>query len=225
MLGGKRGGAIACNVLHLISPCLECSAPRAAVRDQMGTYDPVNHAYVQAPDPSYEAQKDREFQRNNGLGNSGGVAIRVDPMRASFNPILGECKPEAAAVAAAHRPRPASAPRATAATAAPSERPATPGRRPRMAQGDSWGSYNPISHHWNAPPSDARFHDQNVALNKKSGVSEARLGKTEAPRDQGVYNPILNTWVVPPANTRIIQGLSFAPASLFSQPNPAQPRT
>jgi len=40
-------------------------------------------------------------------------------------------------------------------------------------------------------------------------------------RDQGVYNPITNAWVVPPANARMISGLSFAPATMFSRPTPA----
>lgn len=195
-----------------------CSAQRNAVRDQMGTYDPLNHSYRQPPDPTYEAQKQRDFQRSNG---GVGIAIRADPVRASFNPILGECQQPTTADR-----RPSSAPRSSSVGGPPAERPATPGRRHRVVQGSSWGTYNPISHQWQAPPSDARFHDQNEALNKKTGINGMQRAKVDdIPQRQGVYNPILNTWIVPPTNTRLIQGLSFAPATLFSQPHPSQPRT
>jgi hypothetical protein len=40
----------------------------------------------------------------------------------------------------------------------------------------------------------------------------------QRPDTQGVYNPITNAWVVPPANKRILEGLSFAPATLFKMP-------
>lgn len=53
------------------------------------------------------------------------------------------------------------------------------------------------------------------------GLTGSHLRAAEPRRDQGVYNPITNNWVVPPTNTRIINGLSFAPATMFSRPTPA----
>lgn len=38
-----------------------------------------------------------------------------------------------------------------------------------------------------------------------------------------LQNPILNTWTVPPANQRVVQGLSFAPATMFTRPTPSTP--
>lgn len=192
----------------------------------MGWYDPLRHSYVKPPDPEYAAQKERDFQRSNGLGGVGGVAIRVDPVRASFDPILGQCRPASPSPQQQLQQRPTSAPRcAPASPSVPEERSATPGRRSRAFQGPSWGTYNPIQHTWHVPPSDARFHDQNAALNQQAGISGSHARKVNPGRDQGVYNPILNTWVVPPANLKIVPGLSFAPASLFSQPTAATSRT
>jgi len=202
--------------IHLLPLLDECSAPRSAPR-----YDPLTHSY---PDPEHlEAQRPRDLQRSNGRAEGVGIAIRVDPVRASFNPILGECReqPAAAEAEAAAVRRPMSAPRSGGGP--PAERPVTPGRRNRVVQGDSWGTYNPISHQWHAPPSDTRFHDQNEMVNKQGHNVRGKV--EDRPQKQGVYNPILNTWVVPPSNPRLIQGLSFAPAKLFSQPHPSQPRT
>lgn len=39
------------------------------------------------------------------------------------------------------------------------------------------------------------------------------------------YNPINNFWVVPPSNPRIVNGLTFAPATLFCRTTPATIRT
>ncbi|GAX75538.1 hypothetical protein CEUSTIGMA_g2981.t1 [Chlamydomonas eustigma] len=200
------------------------SAPRphqGDMRLQIGSYNPILHTFSQPPDATYQNQKEKEFSRQHGHGSGSGVAITADPERAAFDPILGQPKP--VTESQLQRARPASAPR-TAYSAVPAERPATPGRRPRQAAGDSWGTYNPILHNWLAPPSDTRFHDQNAALNQQSGISGAHHRKAEPPRNQGVYNPILNTWTVPPANPRIIQGLSFTPASVFTQPGPSTPR-
>jgi hypothetical protein len=52
----------------------------------------------------------------------------------------------------------------------------------------------------------------------QAGLSGQQLKKVDRPATQGVYNPITNAWVVPPANKRILQGLSFSPASLFKAP-------
>jgi hypothetical protein len=152
----------------------------------MGSYDPVKHQYLQQPDPDYEANKQRKFERDNGHGSSG-IAIRADPVRASFDPILGQCRPPSPAPQQrGQQQRPASAPRAAQTDQQqPAERPATPGRRMRAVQGDSWGTYNPIVHQWHVPPSDARFHDQNTALNHKNGISGTHVRKPDAqPRDQ-----------------------------------------
>ncbi len=52
----------------------------------------------------------------------------------------------------------------------------------------------------------------------QAGLSGQQLRKVQRPASQGVYNPITNAWVVPPANKRILEGLSFSPASLFKAP-------
>eukprot|EP00955_Chlamydomonas_euryale_P089935 364500-Chlamydomonas_euryale.AAC.40 len=88
--------------------------------------------------------------------------------------------------------------------------------------GDSWGSYNPILHTWDVPPKDKRFHDQEAVSNRRAGVGGMSRGRATPGRDQGVYNPILNQWVVPPENARLVHGLAFAPASLFSESQKAK---
>jgi hypothetical protein len=188
-------------------------------------------------DASYEAQKEREFQRITGTGNSG-IAIRVDAMRASFDPILGQYRPPSPAGRVQHPGSaassvPASPVRGSSAAgsetgpqappALPQERTATPGRRSRAAQGETWGTYNPLTHSWATPPRDARFQDQAQVMTRKAGIS-GMMSKPNTAVNQGIYNPILNTWTVPPQNLRHIQGLAFAPAALFKQPTPTTVR-
>ncbi|KAG1659720.1 hypothetical protein FOA52_012260 [Chlamydomonas sp. UWO 241] len=209
--------------------------PRTAagtMMDTMGSYDPINHRYTQPRDAGYAAQKDREFSRATGGANAG-VALVGDAVRATFNPILGQYRAShGAAHDAAASPAPfefagglavarpyASARCASASvgTAMPAEHAATPGRRTAVRQGESWGSYNPITHEWaaGAAPRDARYCDQNRMADRSAGVSGSTLGRPDTAMKQGVYNPITNHWVVPPANFRVAAGLSFAPASVF----------
>lgn len=208
----------------------------------MGTYDPIRHVYTTPPDPGYEAVKEKQFNRIVGQGATG-LGIRVDPMRASFDPITGQNRPEMAAAASARRP--VSAPRAsrpdgsvtrqTAGTAASAamtnrstgagsaagagallaERSATLGRRSCIHNGSSWGTYNPLLHDWVVPPQDAKYRDQNQVSDQRHGITGSHVRKAEPSRNQGIYNPILNTWVVPPANPKMVAGLAFAPAALF----------
>eukprot|EP00955_Chlamydomonas_euryale_P061455 358035-Chlamydomonas_euryale.AAC.3 len=200
-----------------LEPCTcncACSAPRlrtaGSMLDIMGSYDPIRHRYTEARDPAYAERKEREFQRATG-GRRAGVAMVADPVRASFDPILGQSRlvPVRADVQ-----RPTSAAACHAATP-PGERAATPGRRTRVTHGESWGTYNPITHTWSSEPRNAKFIDQNKVTDRTSGISGSQLGKPNTRINQGIYNPVLNTWQVTPANARTIGGNSFAPASIF----------
>jgi len=207
------------------------------LQQQRGRYNPLTHEYAEPADTGYESQKAREFDRNTGIGR--GIALCKDMQsRDTFNPILGEYRSPAKEPPAPAqsqetpvRPaRPSSAPRAirssgTSSSPAPAERSCTPGKRPVVAQSDSWGTYDPILHRWQVPPRDERFVEQNLVLNKQAGISGSQLKKVATPPSQGVYNPITNTWKVAPADPRIAQGLSFAPATLFSKPTAATIRT
>lgn len=77
-------------------------------------------------------------------------------------------------------------------------------------------------HRWDVPPSDMRFHDQDGLSRRNAGISGSSRAHVVRGRDQGVYNPILNVWVEPPANARMVHGLAFAPARLFSGPAPGK---
>lgn len=211
------------SALTVTSPCLTypwsplCSTQgvrtTGGMLDTMGAYDPILHHFTAPREPQYEARKEREFQRATGGGNSG-KAICADPLRASFNPILGECRPPSPAPQ-----RTVPAVPGTNATLAqdgrPREHAATPGRRVHAMHGETWGTYNPITHAWAEKPRDSRFVDQNKVTDRKHGPSGAALGKPDTRMNQGVYNPILNVWIVPPANSRHIAGNSFAPAGTF----------
>ncbi len=145
------------------------------------------------------------------------MRVGPDAVRASYDPILGQVRlPASAGVPA----RPSSATR-SAPGPGPAERPVTPGGRARVSSGDSWGRYDPITHVWAEPPRDAKFRDQNRNADQACGISGAGKARGPQPRDQGVYNPITNCWVVQPANPRIVAGLSFAPATLFSRSAPS----
>jgi hypothetical protein len=135
--------------------------------------------------------------------------------RAAFDPILGKARPASPGPAAtpARGPRPAS----SSSSFFPAERPATPGRRPKVESGDSWGTYNPLTHEYSKPPKDSKFLDQEAVTTRTQWISGQGKGRVSMNPDQGVYNPITNVWVVPPENTRIIPGLSFAPAGIFSK--------
>ncbi|GFR47157.1 hypothetical protein Agub_g8848 [Astrephomene gubernaculifera] len=186
----------------------------------MGKYNPLTHEYTASPEPEYASRKEKEFERQHGLGQG---MRRVRPFKEN-DPITWEdskhsrfasaggaasVAPGAAeAAAAAQQQRPSSAPGRNAAS-----------RKP-MA-GASWGTYNPITHEWQVPPSDPKFEKQEALVERRLGVSGKSAGRTQTPVQQGVYNPILNTWTVPPANPRVIDGLSFMPATLFSRPTAA----
>ncbi|KAG2486944.1 hypothetical protein HYH03_014442 [Edaphochlamys debaryana] len=201
-----------------------------------GTYNPLTHEYRDSPEPDYVNRKEREFERNHGLGHG---LRRTQPTQA-FDPITGESKPSPGPAAAASSPAPAAAPSTAAAaeahgtcevttpggpsTAAPPRPTTTPnsaGALRKSMAGPSWGTYNPITHEWAVPPRDPKFAEQESLTDRKLGVSGHSAGRTQTPGRQGVYNPILNTWTVPPADPRVMEGLAFKPATLFSRPTPA----
>ncbi len=138
------------------------------------------------PSHVYEARKQLEFERNHG---GRGILSRADRDKA-YNPITGEQQPLGSpgpAVArspsqrALQHPRPASAPRASIYTASVTllDKPDTPSKRP-ISSGPSWGAYNPITHAWHVPPSDAKFRDPSAELNKAHGVTGAHWRKVRA---------------------------------------------
>mmetsp|Transcript_16158 Transcript_16158/g.44146 ORF Transcript_16158/g.44146 Transcript_16158/m.44146 type:complete len:339 (+) Transcript_16158:127-1143(+) len=199
-----------------------------------GVINPIT-GHVQYPaDPQYAARKEVEFQRSYGGG--GGIHTRVNPEQ--INPITGEqtfkplpCTPGSEqgmnGGSGSAQKRPASAPRAPAGkrehTAA--ARPTTPGGGRKVMHGETWGTYNPINHVWQVPPKDSRYSDPSAMLEKSKGLSGTHVAKGQHLPNQGIYNPILNTWTVPPTNPRVIQGLSFAPATMFSRNTPSTIRT
>lgn len=83
------------------------------------------------------------------------------------------------------------------------------------------GSHVCRTHEWQVPPANEKFVQQEAVIQRRLGISGASAGRTSTPRQQGVYNPILNTWTVLPSNPRLIDGLSFVPATTFSRPTPA----
>lgn len=213
------------------------SAPRqrpphqSEVRKQQGQYNPITHD--SSRDREYEARREKEFRLGPGgggprmmEGGGGGrpsSATRRVPeslsTRAAFDPILGKACPPSSAPPATPPHGGATPPsgRSALGSAIPAERPATPGRRTRIENGDSWGTYNPLTHEYSKPPKDARFFDQEAVTTRTQWISGQSKGRVAMKPDQGVYNPIANKWIVPPQNTRIIPGLSFAPAGIFSK--------
>lgn len=71
------------------------------------------------------------------------------------------------------------------------------------------------------PPSNPNFEKQEEVRLRRLGLTGSSTGRTHTARQHGVYNPILNTWTVPPANPRLLDGLAFMPATLFSRPTAA----
>ncbi|PNH11107.1 hypothetical protein TSOC_002091 [Tetrabaena socialis] len=194
-----------------------------------GVYNPLTHEYKSAPEAQYVERKAKEFERAHGLGHGMSRSVQR-PQRA--DPITGVSKPSPAP--AAPSPAPASAAAAgTHAVAAPTspgpasvasqqQRPTSaPNYMRKSMSGPSWGTRNPITGEWSVPPSDPKFVEQELLVDRRLGVSGQSAGRTQTPGRQGVYNPILNTWSVQPADPRVIAGLSFKPATLFSRPTAA----
>lgn len=83
-------------------------------------------------------------------------------------------------------------------------------------------------HHSGPPPQQAHLKLQHPPHRPAAppsclpqiGLSGQQLKKPQRPATQGIYNPITNAWVVPPSNPRMIQGLSFAPATIFKVDRP-----
>lgn len=47
-------------------------------------------------------------------------------------------------------------------------------------------------------------------------AANSRRGRVPTPKSQGVYDPIKNSWISPPQDSRIVEGLSYAPRGIFS---------
>ncbi|KXZ56255.1 hypothetical protein GPECTOR_1g222 [Gonium pectorale] len=207
------------------------------VQVSRGIYNPVTHEYKELPEPQYAGRKEKEFERAHGIGHG----LRrlqpfepcdpitwTSPERPQLEvPAASPVPPESDVSALTPEPQVASlsAAAASAPAAARQQRPASaPGRGRSLRksmQGPSWGTYNPLTHEWQVPPADTKYAKQEEMVDRQLGVSGRSAGRTAMPRSQGVYNPILNTWTVPPADPRVVDGLSFKPATLFSRPTPA----
>lgn len=175
-------------------------------------FNPINGE--SRPVPARPASAPRGRPTPSSLSNGGGASPSPSPAAALF-----DTTPTKSLNAAS----PLNTPLTPGSNPSPSRpRPSTPtSSRTKVMQGDSWGTYNPITHAWVVPPRDARFSEQNKVLEQRSGISGSHHSKTPMSPNQGVYNPVLNTWLVPPANARHIEGLSFKPAAMFSKPTAA----
>ncbi|GLC33171.1 hypothetical protein PLESTM_000032200 [Pleodorina starrii] len=194
-----------------------------------GTYNPLTHEYIDAPEADYAARKEKDFDRVHGL-RTGVRRVNVPP---PTDPITWSREPSASSaasapavlVAAGAQGGGAGSSAAPAQAEAPRQRPTSAPSRPsgprKSMSGLSWGTYNPLVHEWQVPPENPVFAQQETLLHRRLGLSGCSTGRRRAPRQEGVYNPILNTWTVPPADPRQIDGLSFKPATIFSRPTAA----
>ncbi|GLI65464.1 hypothetical protein VaNZ11_008814 [Volvox africanus] len=193
-----------------------------------GTYNPLTHQYTDMPEPEYARRKEKDFERKHGLG----AGLRRVYVQSPNDPILWNrdtSGSSAASVAGAGGGAGAGAPTApapeggnkAAAATARRQRPTSAPSKSVRKMGTGRGTYNPLTHEWQMPPTNPDHAKQDAVLQRRLGLSGTGPGRTPTPVKQGVYNPILNTWTVLPANPRLIDGLSFMPATLFSKPTPA----
>ncbi len=119
---------------------------------------------------------------------------------------------------------------AAAAVTSVDSKPKAPERRcvsapRRVLAGDSWGTYNPLTHTWSQPPKDPRFEDTEGAMAKYT-TSGIHTKKASRPASQGSYDPIRAVWKEAPKDTRSAAGAAFAPAELFKDgPGGSRPTT
>mmetsp|Transcript_33602 Transcript_33602/g.60678 ORF Transcript_33602/g.60678 Transcript_33602/m.60678 type:complete len:345 (-) Transcript_33602:377-1411(-) len=156
-----------------------------------GRYNPVTHSYVDSPDPELADRREKEFRRS--YGHSSGPAPR--------------------------RPLTAGPKDTTDIISNTSTRPSTASVRTSVQSGETWGTYNPLLHEWKVPPRDTRYQNTEAVVTRRSGITGQKPRGANAM--QGSYNPITNTWNVLPSNPRVVDGLSFAPATLFTRLHPA----
>ncbi|EFJ47582.1 hypothetical protein VOLCADRAFT_91852 [Volvox carteri f. nagariensis] len=184
-----------------------------------GTYNPLTHEYIDQPEADYAQRKEKEFERRHGLG----AMRRVQP-QTSCDPILWNRDVSVQTSESTQEASTASAVEGSSASSAPAtrrQRPTSaPTARSRRAVAGR-GVYNPLTHQWNMPPANPDHEKADEVAQRRMGISGKGVGRTCTPGQQGVYNPILNTWTVLPANPRLIDGLAFMPATLFSKPTPA----
>lgn len=168
----------------------EIPVPRGrgrGVRWMYGQYNPLTHHYIQGPDPSHDAVRQREDARARGLD---GIRTRPD-VQETYNVFRGDFTDPAVGAArseAEHRP---------AVT--------------KHANGQSWGTYNPVTNQWLVEPQDPKRADVQTLAVRQLGLSAGGVRRVPLPKTQGVYDPIKNMWIEPPQCARAYHGQTFAP--------------
>ena len=83
----------------------------------------------------------------------------------------------------------------------------------------TFGYYNPVLHHYQLEPASRKKRVSSPTHGKPKEESDCVGGAGRArvapPSTQGVYDPVKNSWLVPPRDSRVLQGLSFAPVQTF----------
>ena len=184
---------------------------------QGGSADRPSSAPHQRPSPSLGSSHHQKCNPFNPILQQGEPEpstrrpLSAVPRPPTFNPILGKITHPSSS-SFEHPPAPPQH---------PPQHPPTPGRRPKVESGISWGTYNPLTHEYKSglQPADPRYVDQEALAVRARGISGKQKGRVQqgTNRDQGVYNPITNVWIVQPSNPRVIQGLHFStPTKAFS---------
>lgn len=158
------------------------------------SYDPILHV-VTAQSTSSTAQSLRQ-RENDRLWGTLGIKHRSPP-QGSYDPIRHHytADPSATSTAASKK--------STVAAKTP------------ILVGETWGQRDPIRGEWTMRPHSAASPRVMDAVQSGCAANSQR-GRVPTPKSQGVYDPIKNSWISPPQDSRIVEGLSYAPRGIFS---------
>ncbi|KAF8063830.1 RWDD1 [Scenedesmus sp. PABB004] len=191
------------------SPAAALQRRPGTARSAQGRYNPLTHAWLEAPDADAQAARQRASDRAHGF-----IGLRRLPSRAAGAAraqvlVLEDGSAAAGDDAGSGAPAPDAGARA-----------APRGSGKGGGGGGGGGAYDCLRHVWlSPPPAGAAAAEREAApgglrFDQPPGAT-SHTRKVRTPASQGVYDPILGEWRVPPADRRAREGLQWAPRRLF----------